>query len=237
MGGEVSARLIVATPFDGGDLHTARVTLGYLHFRETLIRELGADTLRGTTLFACDVVRARNRAAATVLRDFPEITHVLWLDDDNFPEDMGHGVQTVRAMIDTGEHLIAAPYVRKSRPHGWVHQGVTEPPDERGVATARGVGFGFTLTTRECLQQVSDACAQTGSAYYDLPNNNLVANVFGQVYDAAPDGRKFLASEDLSFCVRWRALGGRVAVYAGAVSIVHAGSRPYTSRDLRGAVR
>ncbi len=234
-----AARICVATPFDGGDLRSAMVTLGYVEFREALIRHLDARTLWGTTLFAADVVRARNRAAATVLREkaFADVTHVLWLDSDNFPEDPIAGVAMVVAMVATGEDMIAAPYVRKKEPTSWVHQGTFAEPDARGVACAFSVGFGFTLTSVECLRRVSGLA----DGYVDLlgegqPRHH-VANIFGQVMIDAGDGERSLASEDVSFCARWRDLGGRVTVYAGGCLVEHAGSKRYSARDLKGAVR
>ena len=49
-------KLMIATPFDGGDLLTATVTLGYHRFVRYLERHMSADVLDGTALFACDVV-------------------------------------------------------------------------------------------------------------------------------------------------------------------------------------
>ena len=224
--------ILIATPFDGGDLRTARVTLGWHRFVRHLEKTLGADSLN-EVVYSCDVVRARNRIVATVIRDLKATDRVLWLDDDTFADDFDEGARTVAWMAESGEALIAAPYTSKTTPARFVVNELEgEKPDERGLLSVRGVGFGFTMTSVACLQAVVDACASTGSAYYDLPHPHLIANVFGQIYDAGPDGRKYLASEDLSFCARWRALGGRVALMARAARIVHAGSRGYTDRDV-----
>lgn len=229
----MGTRLLIATPYDGGDLWTARVTLGYHNFVRALEKQLGSDVLDGSMLFACDVVRARNRAAAMVLRDFPAHTHVLWLDDDNFPEHIDDGVRVVREMLAADEDIVAAPYTNKKHPTRWVHQAFHgEQPDPRGLVRVRSVGFGFTLTSVACLREMSEKA----SHYWDLPNEHRIANIFGQINDEAPDGRPFLASEDFSFCARWRAMAGDVYVYAKAGVILHAGSRAYSARDMPGIV-
>ena len=225
-------RLLIATPFDGGDVLTARVTLGYHRFVRALERDLGADVLDGELLFAADVVRARNRAASHVLQRMPEISHVLWLDDDNFPEDVAQGLAVVHEMISSGEDLIAAPYTNKRPPLQWTHNGVQGvEPDERGVLDVLGVGFGFTITSRACLERM----AWAAETYQDLPNQTTIANLFGQVYEQHPAGVA-LMSEDYSFCKRWRDLGGRVKIYLRAGIIQHVGSRAWSARDIPGAV-
>ena len=237
----MSARVLIATPFRGAELHSAHVTVGYHQFTNALQHQLGAVTLPGTMMLACDVVRARNRAVGTVLREaaFADITHILWIDDDNFPEDIADGVRVVREMIGMGEGIVAAPYTNKRQPLRWTHQGIHgEDVDERGLLAVRCVGFGFTLTSRECLQRMAD-CHETEPAageYWDLPNEHKIANVFGQVYDLDEKGREFLASEDYSFCKRWRLIGGDVFLYTRAGIIQHAGTHTWSARDMAGGV-
>jgi hypothetical protein len=224
-----SPRLVVATPFDGGDTSTARVTLGYHQFVRLLERELSVATTDGTVLFACDVVRARNRAAATILRELPDVTHVLWLDDDNFPEDMGDGLAKVRGMIECGEDMVGAPYVAKRKESRFIHQPIPgEAVNDRGLLKVRCVGFGFTTTTTKMLREMG----QDADYYWDLPNEHEIPNIFGQTYDEDDRGRLFLASEDYAFCKRWREKGRHVWLYAKGRAIVHAGSYPYTVRDV-----
>jgi ketosteroid isomerase-like protein len=226
-------KLMIATPFDGGDLLTATVTLGYHRFVRYLERHMSADVLDGTALFACDVVRARNRAAGMVLRDFPAVTHVLWLDSDNFPEDDAQGAAVVQALLDSGHDVVAAPYTRKRTPTQWVHQGVTSEPDAHGFAETHSVGFGFTMTSTRALRQLNELSFEdlVAPRYWDLPHDHEVANLFGQVY-ASAGTRDYLASEDYSFCKRWRDTGGKVYVLARGGLIMHAGSKAYSARDM-----
>lgn len=223
-------RLLIATPYDGADLGSAMVTLGHMRFVLALERELRAE-LVDQIAFSQDVVRARNRCAAAILRDHGDATHVLWLDVDNFAEDAAAGVLTVKQMIALDVPVIAAPYTSKREPARCVHNNLPhEEIDSRGLLKVSHVGFGFVLMTLDVLRTMT--AAPTTAHYYDLPRGDRVANLFGQVIDK--DGeRPFLASEDYSFCWRWRHLhGGSVYLYANATTIMHAGSKSYCVRDV-----
>jgi hypothetical protein len=217
-------RIVIATPFDGGDLQTARVTLGYHQFVRALEREMGANVIDGSIMFACDVVRARNRAVGHILRDIPDVTHVLWLDDDNYPAHIPSGIAAVRHMIDCCAAVVGAPYTRKRKPAQWVHQALQGATvDGRGLMPVAGLGFGFTMTSRDALAQLDFQAER----YVDLPNPHAIGNLFGQLYGTDSEGRRYLMSEDYSFCARWRDLGRQCYVLARSPIIVHAGMTEY----------
>ena len=225
-------KLMVATPFRGVGMRTARVTLGYHDFVRQLERDMGAQTFDGKLLFSADVVRARNRAVAIILRELTEITHVLWVDDDCWPDD--HGI--VQRMIDSGEDMIAAPYTNKVPPIHWVHQILSlQLGTVNGLQEVRGVGFGFTLTTRSCLQRVADD-SRWYSEYDPLGKRTTVPNAFGMLFDRLTHGddpeEEVLLSEDFSFCARWRRLGGRVMMLPAVIR--HAGERAWGVEDISG---
>ena len=96
--------LIIATPVRGIGLD-APVSVGYAEAVRALSKTV--DVIPASVTFSTDVVRARNRLAATVLRDMPDVSHVLWWDDDVYPED----VKIVERMLNAFEDVIAAPYV------------------------------------------------------------------------------------------------------------------------------
>jgi hypothetical protein len=224
-------KLAICTPVRASDPYSAHVTVGYSEFRLALQRALPIEEISHSVSFCTDIVRARNRIAAHVLRELEDVTHVFWLDDDEWADDAG----LVRKMLDTGEDFISAPYSNKKKPVRWVHQFLNEKPEVKGDRLeVRGVGMGFTLISRHCLQRLSNA-AET---YWDLPNHHQVANIFGQLYDEAPTGQRMLLSEDFSCCKRWRDLGGKVMIYAGAGNIVnHAGPYAFSARDIEGGVK
>ena len=229
-------RLLVATPVRGGDLHSTSISVGYVEFIRALQQSMPVDTLSPILTYNCDNIRARNRIAATVLRepDFAKVTHVLWCDDDNWPEDS----RIVKEMMALGEDFVAAPYTNKRKPLRWVHQILDHRPavDENGLMEVRGVGFGFTMTSRACLEKMSNAARR----YTDTPNPHKVANIFGQLYDRFTPGEdpedECLLSEDFSFCKRWREMGGKIHLYAKSGIIIHAGPHPFSARDMPGGV-
>lgn len=224
-------KLIIATPVRGVERGTASVTLGYSDFVRLLSQEMPIDTV---VTFAADVVRARNRIVAGVLRDYPTVSHVLWVDEDTWPEDRG----LVLDMVASGEDVVGAAYTNKSQPLRWVHQPLqTSPePDPKGLQEVRAVGFGFTLTSTECLRRMSSAARR----YTDYPNLHRVPNVFGLLYDrlteSADPEDETLLSEDFSFCKRWRDLGGKIKVHPGGI-IYHAGTHAWSAREKPGAIK
>jgi hypothetical protein len=220
--------LLVATPVRGAELWSAPVSVGYCQSLCTLAVDLALPMHR-RWVYGLDVVRARNRMVAEVLSDpvLADVTHVLWWDDDNWPED----ARVVPEMMALGLDVVAAPYTNKRQPMRWVHQswGDGRVPDERGLLDVRGVGMGFTLTSRRCLEVL----AVDARRYWDAPNPRECPDVFGQLYDDFA-GRSVLLSEDYSFCKRWRERGGLVYVYGRAGLVFHAGAHAWSAKDMKG---
>jgi hypothetical protein len=242
----MTPRLVIATPVRAAEMHAASVSLGYAEMLTKLHRlRLTSEILSGSITFGADIVRGRNRIAAKVLREHHDATHVLWLDDDQWVED----VAIIPEMIATGADVIGAPYTNKRHPLRWVHQqlvprlgGAGDAIVEQGRALLEvaGVGFGFTLTSVAALELLSDG----ERVYTDHPNPHRVANIFGQLYwhpgldaglDVPPEDQALL-SEDFSFCLRWRRLGGRVYIYAKAGLVHHAGAHAWTAAEMAGGV-
>lgn len=228
--------LLIATPVRAAELFAASVSLGYAESRTLLAQRMAVEFLDPALIFSCELVRARNRVAAMVLRELPHVDRVLWWDDDEWPRDVG----IVQRMLDTGEDFLAGPYTTKSQPIRWVHTKLDDdpPPDERGMLRIKRCGFGFTLTSRRCLEMVSSAYMTdaTHPPYWDLPHENLVPNVFGQRY-GEQGGRVTLLSEDHSFCDRWRDIGGEIWMYGGHGNIIeHAGPHAWDATQMMGAV-
>jgi hypothetical protein len=225
-------RLMVVTPVDGGDLISARVTVGYMEASRLLRQVMPHDVMSPTFFFTCDIVRARNRAAAAILREHPSVSHVLWWDDDTVPNDMA----IVANMLETGEDMIAGPYTNKRTPLRWIHKPDPDAPTATHphVVYVGAVGFGFTITSRACLEKMS----AHARLLVDTLNDGRVfdtPDLFGLVTRDVPGGREML-SEDFSFCHRWRQLGGRVAMYNGPGNIIgHVGTKTYSALEMPGA--
>lgn len=219
--------LLIATPVRAAELYTAQVSLGYAESVRALSHEMPVKTV---VSYALDVVRSRNRVVGIVLREkeFADVTHILWWDDDNWPEDR----KIVQRMLDLDVPIVGAAYTNKKRPVRFVHQPWPGPRtvDKRQCLDVRAVGFGFTLTSRECLERMGHAAHW----YRDYPNATRCPNIFGQQYDTPEEATEddTLLSEDFSFCKRWREdHGGKVLLYCGG-TIAHAGGHAWTARDL-----
>ena len=225
--------LIVATSVRASNAWSGQVSVGYSETLRQLTRAMPVEEFPMSVTYAADTVRAHNRIAAHVLRELPHVDRVLWWDDDGWPEDAGLVVKMIACDVD----LIGAPYTNKRKPVKWVHQFLPEPPAiVNDMLEVRGVGFGFTMTSRACLQRMTDACSAE-DWYIDHPLPHRVANIFGLKYDVSPNGDRVLLSEDYAFCKRWRELGGRVMVYAGAGNMMaHTGGYAWTARDMAGGV-
>jgi hypothetical protein len=229
-------RIAVATPVRAADVMSAQVSYGYANFVRAMAKD-GAEFIDGSLVFSADVVRARNRIVAHVLRECPHIDAVFWLDDDQYFENPDDGVRVIREMYETGEEVIGCPYTSKKPPLRWVHQLLTPCPlAVNGVQQVRGLGFGATLTRVSCLRKMSESAR----VYTDHPATYKVANLFGQVYDSPrpglPEDEDALLSEDYSFCKRWRNLGGRVCLYTAAGIVMHAGPHAHSAREMPGGV-
>lgn len=224
--------LLIATPVRASEMMSASVSVGYSESVRALARELPIDTIDAALMFSTDIVRARNRAAAIALREWPKMSHVLWWDDDQWPEDR----TIVSEMLATGADVIGAPYTNKKLPLKWVHQELSGQEPSGGLLEVRYLGFGFTMTSRACLERMMLAAR----IYTDHPHERRVGNMFGQLYespegstDPADDG---LLSEDYSFCKRWREMGGRVMLYCRAGLLMHAGAHAWSAAEMPGGV-
>lgn len=219
--------LLIATPVRCSEPLAATVTVGYSCASRALACQMPTVFLQ---VFGLDVVRARNRVVGQLLRDptYADVTHVLWWDDDQWPED----VRIVGKMMALGEDVVGAAYTNKRSPTRYVHQPWpgSSGPDERGLYDVRGVGMGFTLTSRACLETM----ARGAEWYWDLPEPRECPNIFGQLIDEF-DSRRVLLSEDFSFCKRWREdYDGKIKIYTKAGIVYHAGAHAWSAREIPG---
>jgi hypothetical protein len=232
----MNPRLVVATPVRAAEMHAASVSLGYAEMLLKLHRQLPVEVLSGSITFATDIVRARNRVAAKVLRELPDVTHVLWLDDDQWCDD----VAIVPEMMALGVDVVGAPYTNKKPPLRWVHRCLPGADPAGPLLEVAALGFGFTLTSTACLRRMSERAR----VYTDHPHQVRVADIFGHLfYHPAEDegadvleADQALLSEDFSFCLRWRRAGGKIYLYTKAGIIQHAGAHAWTAREMVGGV-
>ena len=116
-------------------------------------------------------------------------------------------------------------------------------PDQEQIGDllpVRGCGFGFTMTSRACLDKMWVACRKYRDPRRD-GTRPKVADMFGQVYeflqgDPSDLEDMTLMSEDFSFCKRWRDLGGTVQLYVKGGVLMHAGGHCWSAREMPGGV-
>jgi hypothetical protein len=214
--------LVIATPLGGADVLCANVSQGYSEHVRALSHEMDAIQV---VSYSGSHVHARNRLCAALLREFPDMTTTLWWDSDQWPEDR----DLARKMLATGEDIVAAPTTTKERRPKFTHRGYAGTQPRGEVIDVAGVGFGYTMTSRRCLQQVSLA------ADVYIEDGQPVRNCFGHILGKNDAGENILMGEDFSFCHRWRSLGGKVTLFLNAGIMHHAGIRSFTARDIPGA--
>jgi hypothetical protein len=216
----VTYRLVIATPVD----RQYGVDPGYAVALAQILRD-NADVklLPAHITYDVDIVRARNRLAAMVLREMPEATHVLWWDSDVVPHDLN----VIGRMLATGAHLIGAPYLRKRLPHAWTHRpkaGLSSP-SMADVMLVDSIGFGFTITSTDLLRTMGEIAGR----YLDKRTDgtkHAVRGLFDLAYVIDAEGDPVQESEDYSFCRRSPEMPH---LYIGPGSLLsHVGSHAYT---------
>jgi hypothetical protein len=217
-------KILIATPTRAAARECGTWSIGYVELSRQLLATYPSEVIPRTAVYGLDNVRARNYLAAWALHEGGDWSHILWWDDDQWPDD----VTCVQAMIATGEDLIGAAYTRKIEPVKWVHQEVNLAPQAGVVRTVRSLGFGFTITSRRCVAKMYEASRKYRG---DGVREYKMGDMFGMVYDGDGD-EELLLSEDFSFCKKWRDMGGRVALYLAAL-VYHSGARAYSAKDVK----
>jgi len=200
------------------------------------------------TMLGCDALisRARSTLVAAFL-DNPGATHLLFVDADisfepqqvermlRFDKDFTGALYPLKSMdwelipqrcVEGGENLrqAALSYVGNLSPEA-------ERKQEGDFVTGLYAGGGFQLIRRRALERMIAAYPETRfSRVHDLPmsgsrrdvvrSSNLFA-LFDCIID--PESGAYL-SEDYSFCLRWRRIGGEIWM-DGASKLNHCG--PY----------
>jgi hypothetical protein len=165
----------------------------------------------------------------TIFFDQTDATHLLFID-----HDMQFEPQLVLDMIEFEQPLVGCLYPKRTLPIKWVGSALEgEQIVCNGFLKVEGIGFGVTLISRACVQNLID----TGNTEID---EDLEASVIGQSVREQGGKRLIRAfekihlpgrrlSEDFSFCYRHRQAGGEVwaAIHH---KITHIGDYGFTGR-------
>lgn len=183
-----------------------------------------------------DTSKARDRLASIFLNE-TDCTDLLWWDSDVYPDDL----QIIARMMGTGFPCVAATYPKKKFPAEMVYmkEGLSKGRHKVEVINdcveVDGIGFGFVLTTRSCLQRMWDSYKPT-RWYFDVVANQRRPSVgmFDLLYTeemVLPNGERHRVklSEDFSWCKSYQAIGGRVMMYVGqGAPLQHVGKHRFT---------
>ena len=179
------------------------------------MRSLIADTLsliqRGDVVSIYDEAHGAeiDSVRAQIVAEFlsrPKATHLIMIDSDLVWE-AGGLLKLIDATKNAGCEIIGGVYPYRRDPITrplYLHEDNKElHNDETGYPYVRAVAGGFVCVTRRALEQMT---AEYRALTYNCPKTNrLTVALFDHVWE---NGRRL--SEDLSFCARWRKMGGRV---------------------------
>ncbi len=125
-------------------------------------------------------------------------SHLLFVDSD-----ISWSASDARKLFETGEDFVGGTYCRKS---------ATRPltanllPNQRGeLIEATHVGTGFLLVSRRAIGRLLDAYKADSYTSAGVERTALFQQDIHE------------GTEDLSFCRRWRAIGGQVWLHTGVV--------------------
>lgn len=198
------AGLMVATPMAGGGLCDMAYASGLDALRVACL----ARGIRLSTIFLrgeSDVQQARNRCFAQFLAS--DHSHLLFID-----ADIGFSPDAALRLLAHNQPIVGATYAKKTA--GPVQFAVSLLPVARrtdaGLIEVNGLAGGFLMIRR-------DAAERMAGAYRDLafdpkseqdkhePWSDQMLNIFG-----AELADRTRWSEDIAFCRRWAAIGGKV---------------------------
>jgi hypothetical protein len=192
----------------------------------------------------------RSRLARMFREHADKPDFILYLDDD-----MGVEASTIQRMLAVmcayDLDVLGAMYPRKKYntmalaaaaedpikrldllPHGFANRDMVhlqiaeyEPTGHLWFEEVTGIGTGCMLVSRRCIEKMIDT-APSELTSLDETLGGRTTNIFERV--RTPEGKKY--SEDHSFCLRWRAMGGRVFTYYGpGTPLIHVGVHEYVA--------
>lgn len=184
------------------------------------------------TLSFPDIAELRNMALS-IFYDAVDATHMLFLD-----ADMGIDPSMVLEMLNFDEPVVGCLYPKKTLPIEWAGSGTGEAQAEcRGYYMhVQGVGFGCTLIRRDAVRIMLEKYPEAIDTRLEhhIARQMLVSSGAKRVlrlFDCLDDPATGKVSEDLSFCRRWNACGGKVWASIGH-NVCHMGLYPYTAKYL-----
>jgi hypothetical protein len=216
--------VMIATPVSAGI-----VKAGYSQSVAATVGDLERNGVRASMhlIDASAIAEQRDVFADTFLKS--DFTHLLCVDSDmRFPPGLARvllgfdlpfvGTIYAARSLDVAK-VVSAAKSGKQEAEAFGYRYTCRFRDSKihitknGLCEVDGIGFGFVLLTKECLERVRPITER----YSSLIAGRAVAGFFQPLTE---DGVRL--SEDYAFCARWRQVGGKVMAYAHA-EIQHIG--------------
>ena len=207
-------RVMIATPCGSGKYERLYVTA--LFGTIEVLRKCGATVNFIEMPYCSDISLARSKLFGSFLRS--DATHMFCIDDD-----MGWKPMDVVRLFAYKRDFVAVAGPRKVFPPSFAVQNSDERGNPKpiqqeattGLIEVTDIGLAFAVLTRACCKRVADAHPELIYMGDDGREEHAVFNptVINKKY----------RSEDFSFCVRWRALGGKIHVDPN-IALQHVGT-------------
>ena len=166
------------------------------------------------------VQRARNDIVQLAIDTDVDDLVFIDCDVDWNPEDffklLEHDVDIVGATYPKKGDEETYPVKVQNGIEGWT--GV----DEKGLVEVEGIGTGFLKINKNALKQIYESCEEYTEPHKEKP--------IKMVFDIKIENGE-LVSEDISFCDKWRDLGGKI-YFDPSINLSHVGTKRWTGNFL-----
>lgn len=167
-----------------------------------------------------DIADLRNMILSVWYDTMPGSSHLLFIDDD-----MGFPPELILDMLTFNEPVVGVIYPKKSVSRIWCGSGIEAGEYRPGFIEVEGVGAGILLIQREAISRMIERYPELIGDYMTVDEMKVVGATRTLRFFDCEETPKGKISEDISFCRRWRDIGG--VVWANvAYEIQHTG--PWT---------
>ena len=155
----------------------------------------------------------------------PQYSHLLFIDDD-----MAFMPDVVIDMLLFNEPIVGALYPKKVYPVEWAVSGIANPETRGPFLEVEGLGCGCFLIRRDAITTMIEKMPHLVDERKHAVSNDFLKREgitrLIRAFDCIEDEEKGRVSEDISFCRRWREVGGRVWA-ATHHKMIHVGPHEY----------
>ena len=179
------------------------------------------DTMGNESL----IPRARNNLAGKFLHN-TNATHLMFIDSD-----IRFNPTDIIKLLTADKDICCGAYPVKQMPPQLVINDLTNGELEGDLVEVNTAGTGFMLIKRDVFNKMIDNFPKT--KYSD--NVGLGAQYNPYLYalfdtDISEEG--YYLSEDWTFCLRWRSIGGKVWIHKG-IDLGHVGTYEYRAPNKK----